>query len=90
MDHLRLEARLPFWHHQSQSRTREHNIVKAIDLMQVVGSYRITYDFNVVVFVEHKVLRFQVTVHYLQRLKVFKHIYYLCRVKPNQSYVQFF
>ena len=53
MDHLRWEARLPFWHHQSQSRTREENIEEAINLMQVVGSYRITYDFNVVVFVEH-------------------------------------
>lgn len=42
-----------------------------------------TYDFDVVVLVEHDVLRLQVSVHDQERLHILQYVYQLCCVQPH-------
>ena len=52
-------------------------------------NYIITYDFDVVVFVEHKILRLQIPVHNLLRLQVSEHVDELGREKLDKLDIQF-
>ena len=48
-----------------------------------LGEQVATYDLDVVLFVEHEVLRLQVPVHDLHLLQVLKHVHHLRREKSH-------
>ena len=43
----------------------------------------LTYNFDVLVFIEHEVLRLEVSVHDFKALHVLERVYQLGRVQPN-------